>query len=72
MPENSATGFEKRIATEFPDLSRGQVKKAAKKIKHVMDNMSEVKDFYEGMRILGILTDTTARDAIRNLEGAAA
>lgn len=73
MPENTSTaGFENRIRVEFPALSRSQVKRAAKKIKYVMDNMSEVKDFYEGLRILGILKDNTARDAVRNLEGAAA
>ena len=71
MLENNSTGFEKRIATEFPTLSRGQVKKAAKKIKHIMDNMTEVRDFYEGLRIMGMITDTTARDAVRNLEAAA-
>lgn len=71
MPENTSTaGFENRIRAEFPALSKSQVKRAAKKIKYVMDNMSEVTDFYAGLRILGVITDSTPRDAIRNLETA--
>lgn len=68
MPEISTHGYERRIASEFPSLSRGQVKKTAKKIFWMAENMHEVFDFYEGMKILGIITDTTARDAIRNIE----
>ena len=68
MPENTTSGFENRIRTECPHLSTSQVKRAAKRIKHVMDNMSEVVDFYQGLRILGLLSDPTARDAVRNLE----
>lgn len=68
---STTAGFENRIRTEFPDLSKSQVKRAAKKIKYVMDNMTEVVDFYEGLRILGVISDHTARDAVRNLEAAA-
>ena len=71
MPENSIHGFERRIARECPSLSRSQAKAAAKKIKYIMDNMTEVFDFYEGLRIMGIISDPTARDAVRSLEMAA-
>lgn len=75
MPENttpSPLAYRRRIAAEFPDLTMGQVKAAAKKIFWMAENMHEVFDFYEGMKILGIITDTTARDAIRNIEAVAA
>lgn len=72
MPKTSTHGFERRIATECPQLSRGQVKAAAKKIMFIAQNMQETFDFFEGLRILGMVTDTTARDAIRNLEDAVA
>lgn len=68
MPEISTSGYEKRIAAEFPALSRGQVKKTAKKIFWMAENMHEVFDFYEGMKILGIITDETPMLAIRNIE----
>lgn len=34
-------------------------------------NQYQERDFYESMRILGIISDVTARDAIRNMEVAA-
>ena len=45
MSEISTTGYEKRIAAEFPDLSKGQVRKAAKRIAWRAANMHEF-DFY--------------------------
>lgn len=71
MQEISTAGFERRISTEFPTLSRSQVKRAAKKIAWRSENMQIVEDFYESLRILGLISDTTARDAIRNLAAAA-
>lgn len=68
MPEISTSGFEKRIAAEAPHLSKGQVKKAAKRIAWRAANMQAEHDFYESLRILGIITDATARDAITNIE----
>lgn len=78
MPEINATGFEKRLAIEAPHLSRGQRKAAAKRIAWRMQHAIEFVDapaeaVYEaGLRILGIHSDTTARDAVRNLEAVAA
>ncbi len=68
MPEMNLTQLEKRILTES-NASKGQARKAARKIAHMYANMQEVFDFYEGLRILGIHTDSTARDAIHNVEG---
>ncbi|MGP9682022.1 hypothetical protein [Brachybacterium sp. AOP3-A1-3] len=67
----STTGFEKRIAAEAPDLSRGQVKKLAARLARRAADMQEEFDFYECLRILGMTSDTTARDAIRSMEAAA-
>ncbi|MGO2634789.1 MAG: hypothetical protein ACTH9H_13690 [Galactobacter sp.] len=67
MLKNSLTGFENRLKTEAPHLSKGQRRAAAKRIAYRMERMTETS-FYESCRILGILSDTTARDAIRNLE----
>lgn len=67
----STTGFEKRIAAEVPDLSRGQVKKLAARLAKRAAVMQEEFDFYAALRVLGISTDPTARDAIRNVEAAA-
>lgn len=78
MPEINATGFEKRLEVEAPHLSKGQRKAAAKRIAWRMQHATEFVDapietVYEaGLRILGIHSDVTARDAARNLEGAAA
>lgn len=74
MPEikPNLTGYEKRIASEFPTLSRPQVRKTAKKIFWMAENMHEVLDFYEALKILGITSDPTPRDAIRNIEAVAA
>lgn len=74
MPESSPptlTGYKRRIAAEFPQLSTGQVKATAKKVYWIAQNMHEVFDFYEALRILGIHRDDTARDAVENAEVAA-
>lgn len=67
----STTGFEKRIADAAPNLSRGQVKKIARKLTHRAERMQTVEDFYAALRVLGISSDPTARDAITNMEAAA-
>ena len=63
----STTGFEKRIAAEVPDLSRGQVKKLAARLAKRAATMQDEFDFYAALRVLGISSDPTARDAIRNI-----
>lgn len=64
----SITGYENRLRTEAPHLSKGQVKKLAHRIAKRADRMQAEFDFFAELRILGIITDTTARDAIRNIE----
>ena len=71
MPEINITGFKRRITAEFPDLSTGQVKAAAKRIAWRAAHMNEVFDFYAELRILGIIPDPTALEAVENVEAAA-
>lgn len=66
----STTGFEKRIAEYAPDLSRGQVKKIARKVAARAEQMQTEHDFYDALRVLGISSDPTARKAIKNMETA--
>ena len=77
MPEISTTGYENRIRNDFPQLSRSQAKRLAKKVAWRVENMTlfvgaNQDDMYEtALRILGIHADPTARDAARNIEAAA-
>ena len=77
MPEINATGFEKRLEVEAPHLSKGQRRAAAKRIAWRMQNATQFVDapaesiYEEGLRILGIHSDVTARDAVRNIEAVA-
>ena len=64
----STTGFEKRIAEYAPNLSRGQVKKIARKVAARAEQMQAEHDFYDALRVLGISSDPTARKAIKNME----
>ena len=67
----STHGFEKRIAAAAPQLSRGQVKKVAKRLAHLAEKMQTEHDFYDALRVLGISSDPTARTAIKNMEAPA-
>lgn len=60
----STTGFEKRIAAAAPNLSRGQVKKIARRLAHRAERMQTVEDFEHALKILGIYSDPTALAAI--------
>ena len=60
----STTGFERRIADAAPNLSRGQVKKIARKLAHRAERMQTERDFYDALKVLGIHPDPTARDGI--------
>lgn len=60
----STTGFEKRIAAAAPSLSRGQVKKIARKLAHRAERMQTVEEFEHALKILGIYSDPTAQEAI--------
>ena len=78
MPEISTTGYENCIRNDFPELSRSQAKRLAKKVAWRVENMTRFvgatqDDMYEtALRILGIHADPTARDAVRNIEAVAA
>lgn len=70
----TATGYRNRLLEEAPALGIQVSKKQAEKIgiriaRRIESQMVEL-DFYEALRILGIIPDPTARDAIRNLESA--
>ena len=75
MPETQ-TGWQNKIAEHCFEhmiaVSRGQIKKMAYKIHKRAIESQEPLDFEHALRILGIHSDTTARDAARNLEGLAA
>lgn len=81
MPENnspSITGFQKRILTAVPDMPRKHAERMARRICARMDYYTRFVDlpaeavYEEGLRILGIHRDDTARDAVRNVEEVAA
>lgn len=52
------------IMREQPGINKRFAERSAQKLKM----MRTPKDFYAGLRILGIHTDSTARDAVKNLE----
>ena len=66
------TGFEKRIRAyadeHFIPLSRSKAQRLALRIAKRAQAMQELFDFERELRILGIASDPTARDAVRNLE----
>ena len=71
----TATGYRNRLLEEAPALGIQVSKKQAEKIgiriaRRIESQMVEL-DFYEALRIMGIISDPTARDAVRNLERAA-
>lgn len=77
MPEINTTGYENRIRNDFPQMSRSQAKRLAKKVAWRVENMTRFvganqDDMYEAaLRVLGIHADPTARDAVQNIEAAA-
>ena len=77
MPEINTTGYKARIRNDFPQLTRSQAKRLAKKVAWRVENMTRFvgatqDDMYEAaLRILGIHADPTARDAVRTIEAAA-
>lgn len=71
----TATGYRNRLLEEAPALGIQMSKKQAEKIgiriaRRIESQMVEL-DFYEALRIMGIISDPTARDAVRSLEMAA-
>lgn len=68
MPENSLIGWRTKIADYCEangiEKSKGQIKRMACQISKRMADMNEELDFYTALRILGLSSDTTARDAV--------
>ena len=81
VPENgtitTATGFKNRILAACPDMPHRVAQRMAYRINRRMDYYTRFVDlpveavYEEGLRILGIHRDETARDAVRAVEVAA-
>lgn len=74
-PGGTATGYKMRILAhclaEGIEITSSKAQRLAVRIARRAEAMQEQHDFYESLRVLGIYTDTTARDAVRNMEGCA-
>ncbi|MHC6175422.1 hypothetical protein [Glutamicibacter sp. X7] len=66
----TVTGYQKKIMSAVPGMKKSKAEKLAHKIAKRAADMQEQFDFYEALRILGVISDPTARDAIRNTEKA--
>jgi hypothetical protein len=64
------TGYQKRILEAAPEVGKNKAERLAIKLVKRQERMQEQFDFYESLRIFGVITDTTPRDAIRNIEDA--
>ena len=62
VPENTAWGFQVRIMEAAPGINKNYAKRVAYRLKRRADAMQAEFDFYAELRILGMLSDTTARD----------
>lgn len=66
------TGYQKRILEAAPAIGKNKAERLAIKLVKRQERMLEQFDFDESLRIFGVITDTTPRDAIRNIEREAA
>ena len=70
----TASAFKARIISYCIDngveLSGSKAQRLAVRIARRAEKMQQEFDFFEHMRILGMTSDTTARDAVRNIERA--
>lgn len=67
----TVTGYQKKIMEAVPEMKKSKAEKLAHKIAKRAQLMQEQFDFFEALRIMGIISDPTARDAVRNMEAAA-
>lgn len=67
----TVTGYQKKIMEHAPHLSKSKAEKLAHRIAKRVDRMLTEHEFFEQLRILGIISDPTARDAAQNLEATA-
>ena len=70
--EWTQTACEAKVHAAIPDVKKSRAQRIAGKLVKRAERMGETFDFYESMRILGLISDTTARDAVANLEAVAA
>ena len=68
----TASAFKARIISYCIDngveLSNSKAQRLAIRIARRAEKMQAEFDFFESLRVLGMTTDTTARDAVRNIE----
>lgn len=66
----TVTGYQKRIMQAAPGIKKSKAEKLAHKIAKRAAAMQTEFDFFESLKILGVISDPTARDAVKNLEAA--
>lgn len=62
------TGYQKKIMETAPEIGKNKAERLAIKLAKRQERMQEQFDFYESLRIFGVISDPTPRDAIRNIE----
>lgn len=69
----TASGFQARIIdhciTHGIEISNAKARKLSVRLARRMERQNEVMDWEHALRILGLLSDPTARDAIYRVEG---
>lgn len=74
MPENTITGWKKSIREHCNahgiNKSDSQISRMATKLHKRAEFNLDKSNFFEAMRILGLISDTTPRDAVDNMERA--
>ena len=68
IKNTTATELQGEIIAAVPGVNRTYAKRCAYRMKRAADRHEEKHDFYTALRILGLISDTTARDAVSNLE----
>ena len=70
----TASAFKARIVSYCIDngveLSNSKAQRLAIRIARRAEKMQQEFDFFESLRVLGMTSDPTARDAVRNIERA--
>ena len=64
----TVTGYQKKIMAAVPEIKKSKAEKLAHKIAKRAQAMQEQFDFFESLKILGVISDPTARDAVKNME----
>lgn len=67
----TVTGYQKKIMAAVPEIKKSKAEKLAHKIAKRAQAMQAEFDFFESLKILGVISDPTARDAVKNMEAAA-